>query len=125
MVKSIISTILATVLLVSLSLIEQSVIKNTFFELKENLTIVYAKTENQTAIKDDILAYQKFWIQKKEFLHVFIPHNEIKEMDLWIGESCTLIENKKYEDALSKLDVVMELIEQIPKTFALRVENVL
>lgn len=125
MVKSIISTILATVLLVSLSLIEQSVIKNTFFELKDNLTIVYAKTENQTAIKDDILAYQKFWIQKKEYLHVFIPHNEIKEMDLWIGESCTLIENKKYEDALSKLDVVMELIEQIPKTFALRVENVL
>ncbi len=125
MVKSIISTILATVLLVSLSLIEQSVIKNTFLELKDNLTIVYAKTENQTAIKDDILAYQKFWIQKKEFLHVFIPHNEIKEMDLWIGESCTLIENKKYEDALSKLDVVMELIEQIPKTFALRVENVL
>ena len=125
MVKSIISTILATILLVSLSLIEQSVIKNTFLELKDNLTIVYAKTENQTAIKDDILAYQKFWIQKKEFLHVFIPHNEIKEMDLWIGESCTLIENKKYEDALSKLDVVMELIEQIPKTFALRVENVL
>lgn len=125
MVKSIISTILATVLLVSLSFIEQTVINNTFFELKENLSVVYAKTENQTAIKDDILAYQKFWIKKKEYLHVFIPHNEIKEMDLWIGESCTLIENKKYEDALSKLDVVMELIEQIPKTFALRVENVL
>ena len=125
MVKSIISTILATVLLVSLSFIEQTVINNTFFELKENLSVVYAKTENQTAIKDDILAYQKFWIKKKEYLHVFIPHNEIKEMDLWIGESCTLIENKKYEDALSKLDVVMELIEQIPKTCALRVENVL
>ncbi|MBQ9781963.1 MAG: DUF4363 family protein, partial [Clostridia bacterium] len=77
MVKSIISTILATVLLVSLSFIEQTVINNTFFELKENLSVVYAKTENQTAIKDDILAYQKFWIKKKEYLHVFIPHNEI------------------------------------------------
>ena len=125
MVKSIISTVLAIILLVSLSIIEQTIINNTFEDLKDNLKVVYQKTENQTAVKDDILAYQKFWIKKKEFLHVFIPHNEIKEIDLWIGESCTLIEYKKYEDALSKLDVVMELIEQIPKTFALRIENVL
>ncbi len=125
MVKSIISTILATILLISLSLIEQKIIKDTFYELEQNLSVVYSKTENQTATKDDVLAYQKFWIKKKEFLHVFIPHNEIKEIDLWIGESCTLIENKKFEDALSKLDVVMELIEQIPKTFALRIENIL
>lgn len=125
MVKSIISTVLAIILLVSLSIIEQTIINNTFEDLKDNLKVVYEKTENQTAVKDDILAYQKFWIKKKEFLHVFIPHNEIKEIDLWIGESCTLIEYKKYEDALSKLDVVMELIEQIPKTFALRIENVL
>ena len=125
MVKSIISTVLAIILLVSLSIIEQTIINNTFEDLKDNLKVVYQKTENQTAVKDDILAYQKFWIKKKEFLHVFIPHNEIKEIDLWIGESCTLIEYKKYEDALSKLDVVMELIEQIPKTFSLRIENVL
>ncbi len=125
MVKSIISTLLAIMLLVSLCIIEQTIITNTFGDLKDNLSIVYTKTENQTAVKDDILAYQKFWIKKKEYLHMFIPHNEIKEIDLWIGESCTLIENKKYEDALSKLDVVMELIEQIPKTFALRIENIL
>ena len=125
MVKSIISTLLAIALLITLSIIEQSIITNTFDELKENLSVVYAKTENQTALKDDILAYQKFWIKKKEYLHVFIPHNEIKEIDLWIGESSSLIENKKYEDALSKLEVVMELIEQIPKTFTLRIENVL
>ncbi len=125
MVKSIISTVLSIILLVSLSIIEQSIINNTFEDLKDNLSVVYQKTEEQTAVKDDILAYQKFWIKKKEFLHVFIPHNEIKEIDLWIGESCTLIEYKKYEDALSKLDVVMELIEQIPKTFALRIENIL
>ena len=125
MVKSIISTLLAIALLITLSIIEQAIITNTFDQLRENLNGVYLKTENQTAIKDDILAYQKFWIKKKEYLHVFIPHNEIKEIDLWIGESCTLIENKKYQDALSKLDVVMELIEQIPKTFALRIENIL
>ncbi len=125
MVKSIISTIIAIIFLISLSLIERSVINKTFYELKESLSVIYVKTEEQTATKNDILAYQKFWIQKKEYLHIFIPHNEIKEIELWIGESTTLIENKKFEDALSKLDVVMELIEQIPKTFAVRIENIL
>ncbi len=125
MVKSIISTAIAIILLVSLSIFEQKIIDNTFNELSERLVVVYDKTENHTAVKDDVLAYQKFWIKKKEFLHVFIPHNEIKELDLWISESVTLIENEKYDDAISKLNVVMELVEQIPKTFALRIENVL
>ena len=51
MVKSIISTLLAIALLITLSIIEQSIITNTFDELKENLSVVYAKTENQTLEK--------------------------------------------------------------------------
>jgi hypothetical protein len=58
-------------------------------------------------------------------LHVFIPHTEIKEVDLWLSESVTLVQNKKWEDALSKVEVLRELAEQIPKTFTLKIENVL
>jgi DNA mismatch repair protein MutS len=36
-----------------------------------------------------------------------------------------LVENGKKEDALSKIDVVIELIEQIPKSFSFRIENIL
>ena len=36
-----------------------------------------------------------------------------------------IVENKKWEDALSKLEVVLEMIEQIPKTYSLKVENIL
>ena len=86
---------------------------------------VYNKIENETATKEDILSVQKYWIKKKEKLHIFIPHNDIKEIDLWIAESTTLVENNKKEDALSKIDVVIELIEQIPKIYSFRVENLL
>ena len=125
MVKSLITLIISIILLVSLSITEQSIVNNSFDDLKVKLVEVYKKTENQTAVKDDILSAQELWLENKKHLHIFIPHNEIKEIELWIAESTTLVENKKYDDALSKIDVVIELIEQIPKTFSLRIENIL
>ena len=125
MVKSIISLIVAIVLLFSISLYEQYYINKSFLEFKNVMVAIYDKIDSDTANKEDILSAQKFWIEKKEKLHVFIPHNDIKEIDLWIAESSTLVENGKKEDALSKIDVVIELIEQIPKTYSFRIENLL
>lgn len=125
MVKSIISLIVAIVLLFSISLYEQYYINKSFLEFKNVMVAIYDKIDSDLATKEDILSAQKFWIEKKEKLHVFIPHNDIKEIDLWIAESSTLVENGKKEDALSKIDVVIELIEQIPKTYSFRIENLL
>lgn len=125
MVKSIISVIVASLILFLASLCEQNYINNTFNELKDSFVVIYNKIENDTAVKEDILSAQKLWISKKEKLHIFISHNEIKEVDLWIAETVTLVENGKKEDALSKIDVVIELMEQIPKSFSFRVENLL
>ena len=125
MVKSIISVIVASLILFLASLCEQNYINTTFNELKDSFVVIYNKIESDTAVKEDILSAQKLWISKKERLHIFISHNEIKEVDLWIAETVTLVENGKKEDAVSKIDVVIELMEQIPKSFSFRVENLL
>ncbi len=125
MVKSIISVIVASLILFLASIYEQNYINGTFSELKETFVIIYNKIDNDVAVKDDILSAQKLWISKKEKLHIFISHNEIKEVDLWIAETVTLVENGKKEDAISKIDVVIELMEQIPKSFSFRIENLL
>ncbi len=125
MVKAIISSLVAICMLWAGILYEQHVVFNTFKEFNEMTILVYQKTEKEIVTKDDVLSVQKYWIEKKQFLHVFIPHNEIKEIELWLAESSTLIEHEKYEDALSKLDVVIELTEQIPKSFLFRLENIL
>lgn len=125
MVKSLISIIIALLITISLSILEQTYVNKSFKEFKEIMVIVYEKVESDTATKDDVLSAQKYWIAKKEKLHVFIPHNDIKEIDLWLAESTTLVENNKKEDALSKIDVVIELIEQIPKIYSFRIENLL
>lgn len=123
MVKSVISVIVATALIAFGAVYENLALKNTFGQMilcTDELTL---KLEDETCTVDDILSLQTLWIRKKEGLHVYIPHAEIKELDLWIAECVSYVKFKKYDEAISKLTVVKELCEQIPKTFSIRFEN--
>ena len=125
MVKAFLTALISLLIIVGASIFEQTYLNNSFGEFERAVTITYDKTQNHTAVKDDVLSIQNLWVEKKKTLHIFIPHNDIKEVDLWVAETVTLVENKKWDDALSKLEVVLEIIEQIPKTYSLRVENIL
>ena len=104
---------------------ENNFIKSKFEDFNSVLTVLYDKIDNETATQDDVYAVQKNWLSKKKVLHTFIPHNEIKEIDLWLSESATLVRDKEWKDAISKIEVLIELSEQIPKTFMLSLENIL
>ena len=125
MVKSIISAIIGFAILILGSAIEYRVVTYSFNEFDNEVKILRQKIENETATVDDGVNVQNVWIEKKKTLHVLIPHNEIKEIDLWLSECCGLLETKTFDDALTKLTVVSELIEQIPKTFSFRIENIM
>lgn len=125
MVKSIISAIVGFVILIAGSIIEFSAINNTFNNFNQQLKILEQKTQNEIAVESDAEKVYEFWVEQKRTLHILIPHNEIKEIDLWLLECQSLIQTEMYEDALSKIQVVLGLVEQIPKTFSLRIENVM
>lgn len=125
MVKSLCSFFCVLAIILAGAVFENNFIIRQFEEFGAVAEELYIKTENKTAVKDDAIAVQKNWLEKKKYLHNFIPHTEIKEMDLWIAESVSLIGDKKWDDALSKVEVIKELAEQIPKTFEIRIENVL
>ena len=125
MVKAGISVILSLCIIIGASIFETVYVTKSFNNFHTLLSSAYEKIEQETAVKEDILTAQEFWIKKKESLHVFIPHNDIKEIDLWVTEAVTLVEKQMWNEALSKIDVCIELVEQIPKTFLLKIENVL
>lgn len=125
MVKTFISMITVAIILFVGAILEANFIKNQFGEFSEVLTVLYEKVDEEEATIDDVYAVQQCWLEKKKSLHIFIPHTEIKEIDLWLSESATLVRDKEWEDAISKIEVLKELSEQIPKTFSLRLENVL
>jgi hypothetical protein len=125
MVKTIIC-VLAVSLILTLGIIfENNFTQNQFNEFHQTLEVLYEKVNDKTAVEDDAYAVQTSWLNKKKYLHSFIPHTEIKEFDLWLAESIKLIREEKWEDALSKVEVLLELAEQVPKTFKLSLENLL
>ncbi|MBO7149564.1 MAG: DUF4363 family protein [Clostridia bacterium] len=125
MVKTITSILVVACLLMVGTIYENTFVKRQFNEMHVVLVTLYDKVDDNTATQDDVYAVQKNWIEKKKVLHIFIPHNEIKEMDLWLAESATLVRDKEWNDAISKIEVLIELTEQIPKTFMLSWENIL
>ena len=125
MVKTITSILVVACLLMVGTIYENTFVKRQFNEMHVVLVPLYDKVDDNTATQDDVYAVQKNWIEKKKVLHIFIPHNEIKEMDLWLAESATLVRDKEWNDAISKIEVLIELTEQIPKTFMLSWENIL
>lgn len=112
-------------LLIVGSIYEHDFVSRQFNEFHGVLSVLYEKIDNESATQDDVYAVQKNWLSKKKVLHIYIPHNDIKEIDLWLSESATLVRDKEWKDAISKIEVLIELSEQIPKTFVLSWENIL
>ena len=125
MVRSIISMICVAAILVAGTLYETNFVRRQFDEFDAVLEVLYEKVDRETAVQDDVLAVQKSWIDKKKHLHIFISHNEIKEIDLWLAEAVTLVRDKEWADAISKIEVLRELAEQLPKSFAISIENIM
>ncbi len=124
MLKTIITAVCVFAILLAGCVFEMNFIERQFSEFHTLTEELYDKVNDKTAKQDDVYALQNNWLEKKKFLHAFIPHNEIKEVDLWLSESATLVRDQKWEDALSKIEVLKELSEQIPKTFAVSIANV-
>lgn len=124
MVKTFISMLVISVMLLVGAYFESNFINEQFDEFHDVLSVLYVKVDEETAVMDDVYAVQNNWLDKKKWLHAFIPHNEIKEIDLWLSESTTLVRDKEWSDAISKIEVLKELCEQIPKTFRISWENI-
>lgn len=122
--KTVISVISALIILVAGAIAENRFVKKQFNELSLSFTMLYDKIDNETATEKDVYAVKEQWLDKKKTLHIFIPHNEIKEMDLWLFETTVLVRDKEWTDALSKVDVLKNLCEEVPKTFSLSIENI-
>ena len=124
MIKTIISAAVVALILVDTAILDVNFINGEFKDFSDSVAIVYEKVEQQNASEDDIYELQDKWLQSKNKWHAFIPHNEIKEFDLWIAEAIKLVKEEMWEDALSKLEVIKELAEQVPKTFEVSFSNI-
>ena len=75
MIKTIFTTLIAIIILCTGAICENKFIKNEFNEFSGVLNILYEKTEEQTAVKEDVYAVQKNWLEKKaQTTRGYSPH---------------------------------------------------
>lgn len=90
----------------------------------EIVETVIQKTEDQTAKEEDVLSFSDIWDKTKSRLHTYIPHTEIREVDIWISEAKSFVATQDFELARAKLVVVRDKILSIPDSFSTTFGNV-
>lgn len=125
MVKSLVSTIIAICILVGGAIFEQSFVKRQFSEFEVAVETLKEKAENGNVNAEDMKALRENWLARKKYLHFFIPHNEIKELELWLSEAVSFSEYEDQKELVDKLEVLLSLSKEIPKTFLISFENIM
>ncbi len=124
MVKTLWTISVTLVLLVGLGIFEHFFVEKQFDELKTALYVLYDKIEDETAQTTDAESVKTLWNKEKENLHIIVPHTNIANIDYWLSEAIGLIETKKFDLALSKVVVLIDMCEQIPDTYGVSFENI-
>lgn len=124
MVKAISYTLAAIVFCIGIFIFSEWYLKNQFSEFSEALDSLYSKVEDKTATAEDGYAVRAIWSEKKEKLHILIPHNDISYLDYWLSETCGLLYYGKYELALGKVEVMKEIAKNLPDAYHVKLENI-
>ena len=124
MIRTIVSIFITLAILVGVSAFELFYVDYTFKSFHEILLTLYDKVESATATHEDGLIVKNYWQNKKEILHIWVPHTALQEMDLQLNESIGYIYLQDYESAQPKLEVLIGLSEDIPRSYKIGVPNI-
>lgn len=121
------SLIIPFVLLLTIiggGLLEQFSLHSSFDEFQAQLDAVQIKIEQNQCSAEDIDKILDWWQKKKNIMHTYIPHTEIRDIDNWLVEMRTYLVQGETEHALAKLSVVQDISESIPNAFAITPGNI-
>lgn len=124
MVKSIIYTLTAIALCMALFTYTQFYVSEQFGYVYEAAEVLYEKVESGNVTENDARAVRELWEDKKSKLHIFIPHNDIAQIDYYLSEANGHIRDGENGLALAKLEVVKQMALSLPSAYSVRLENV-
>lgn len=124
MIRTIASIFLTFALIFGISFYELRFVNESFRDFKEILLTLQEKAEAETAVYEDGTALRTYWSKKKEFMHVWIPHTSLQEIDYQLNEAIGYIYTKDYDNVLPKLEILLGLCESIPKGYAIGWGNI-
>lgn len=125
MIRIIASIFITLGLILGVSLYEIYYVQTTFKAFETALRTLKDKTEHGTVNYGDGLAVRELWDTQKTIMHVWIPHSPLQEIDYQIDEAIGYIYVKEYSSALPKIEVLIGLSENLPKSYTFHIGNIL
>ena len=111
-------------LIIGLGVFEHFYLNAKFNEFEEKVNEIYADTKKEKSKVLEVEELEYWWDCQKKSLHVFVPHTLLKEIDFYLSETKGLIGAEKFEFAISKLEVLKTLINDIPDSFVINFGNI-
>ena len=124
MIKTIVSIIISLGLILSVTLYEHKRVKTTFDDFGKVLTTLYEKTEAGEVTYEDGTSAEEFWENKKNTLHIWLPHTAILEIDYQLYEAVGYLYVRDYKSALPKIEILLGMCENIPQSYRFSIENI-
>ena len=121
---SIASIVITLSLILGASLWERHRIYNTFSQFESILTALYDKTEGGKVTYEDGTAAEEFWENRKNTLHIWLPHTAILEIDYQLYEAVGYLYVHDYQSALPKIEILLGMCKNIPQSYKFSLENV-
>lgn len=125
MIKTIASIFITLGIIFGLAFYENNRVNKTFREFETVLTSLYNKTESGEVTYEDGTATERFWENKKNTLHIWLPHTAILEIDYQLYEAVGYLYVRDYQSALPKIEILLGMCENIPQSYRFSIENVL
>ena len=124
MIRTLISILITLLIIAGLTFAEIHYVKTTFAEFTARLQVLMDKAFAHTATADDGDAVREFWENKKNSLYIWLPHTALAEIDFQLSEAIGNLYVQDFDSAISKIEVVMCMSEDIPQSYSIGLENI-
>lgn len=125
MIRTIAGLLISLSLLLGVSFYESNRVQTAFQQFNDVLQTLYDKAEAKQVTYEDGTAVEKFWENKKNTLHIWLPHTAIQEIDYQLYEAVGYLYVRDYDSAMPKLEILIGMCENIPQSYRVSFENIL
>ncbi len=126
MKKEIIICIIVILLIFILDFITENNTNNVMGNLEEMLenTKENIIIENDEDMEENIEEAINFWEEKRDILSLYIEHDELEKLEMYLREIKTDIGTKEYNMAMESLETCLYVIEHIKDKYKLSIKNI-
>lgn len=114
MAKSIIAGVVALVLVLGCGIAEVVCLRGAYKNLHQQCIEVIDCAQKQTLTKEQFENFRQNWVKLRETSELFLPHQDVYELNLRFAEAQAFAEQQDFAQLLSHLSVIEELLTYVP-----------